>query len=520
LLTAACGLADQIVACGMSSSGDAPPAFIRGLAAGSSTSRGGHRLDDLDQDGQASDGQTNGGQSRVNWLGLQPVDGTPWMVLPMGAGLADGYLGVALFLAQLARLSGVGRYAEVARRAASSLPALLGALDARPDLLATVGCGAAEGMAGISYALARMSTLLDDRALGEWADAAALLTTRLLATAPAGWPTVNRPGTARPATGTPATGTPATAGPASGEQAAGEQATSRPASGEQAISRSASGRQPAGYRTAGELVAPSGWLDGLAGCLAAMTAVHTEIGSAAAAAAAVAAADQLAALVQRTGGRCAAALQPVSPGFATGPAGVGWALARFGVTMDDPAYQEAGRRAVWCAVDPVAGGGGDGSPGWCRGTVGLLVARSCLGDTELRREAQLLIQRPVLRDLSLCHGEAGITEALTMLTGAALTPGTTARTALAPAGQSPTGQAGHGQAALPPPWRHRAGLMVSALGRHTRFCGTPGGVPTPGLLRGLAGVGYGLLRAGFTERVPSVLFLEPTPAAGEGGRPG
>jgi lantibiotic modifying enzyme len=451
----------------------------------------------------------------MNWLGLQPVDGTPWMVLPMGAGLADGYLGVALFLAQLARLSGVSRYAEMARRAASSLPALLGVLDARPDLLATVGCGAAEGMAGISYALARMSTLLDDRALGEWADAAALLTTRLLATAPAGWPAVNRPGTARPATGTPAT-----AGPTSGEQAAGGQATRGPAGREQATRGPSGGRQPAGERMASELVAASGWLDGLAGCLAAMTSVHTEIGSAAAAAAAAAAADQLAALVERTGGRCAAALQPVSPGFATGPAGVGWALARFGAAMDDPAYQEAGRRAVWCAAGPAAGGGGDGSPGWCRGTAGLLVARSCLGDTELRHAAQLLIQRPVLRDLSLCHGEAGITEALTMLTGAGLTPDPTARTALAPAGQSPTGQAGHGPAALPPPWRHRAGLMVGALGRHTRFCGTPGGVPTPGLLRGLAGVGYGLLRAGFTERVPSVLFLEPTPAAGEGGKPG
>jgi class II lanthipeptide synthase len=249
-------------------------------------------------------------------------------------------------------------------------------------------------------------------------------------------------------------------------------------------------------------VAPSGWLDGLAGCLAAMTAVHTELGSAAAADAARASADQLAALVERTGGRCLAAAQPVPPGFASGPAGVGWALARFGAITGDPAYREAGRRAVRCAVAPATGGVGDGSPGWCRGAAGLLVARSCLGDTGLHREGQLLIQRLVLPDLSLCHGEADITEALTMLTPGELAP--TARTS--------TRQDSRGLAGLPPPWRHRAGLMVSALGRHTRFCGTPGGVPTPGLLRGLAGVGYGLLRAGFTERVPSVLFLEPTPA--------
>lgn len=35
------------------------------------------------------------------------------------------------------------------------------------------------------------------------------------------------------------------------------------------------------------------------------------------------------------------------------------------------------------------------------------------------------------------------------------------------------------------------------------------GVTSPGLLTGLAGVGYGLLRLGFGSRIPSVLLLEP-----------
>jgi type 2 lantibiotic biosynthesis protein LanM len=39
-------------------------------------------------------------------------------------------------------------------------------------------------------------------------------------------------------------------------------------------------------------------------------------------------------------------------------------------------------------------------------------------------------------------------------------------------------------------------------------CGIPGGVETPGLMMGLAGIGYGLLRLGATNRVPSVLSLE------------
>jgi type 2 lantibiotic biosynthesis protein LanM len=40
-------------------------------------------------------------------------------------------------------------------------------------------------------------------------------------------------------------------------------------------------------------------------------------------------------------------------------------------------------------------------------------------------------------------------------------------------------------------------------------CGTPLGVETPGLLSGLAGIGYGLLRTARPDVVPSVLVLEP-----------
>ena len=36
-------------------------------------------------------------------------------------------------------------------------------------------------------------------------------------------------------------------------------------------------------------------------------------------------------------------------------------------------------------------------------------------------------------------------------------------------------------------------------------CGLPQGHETPGLMMGLAGIGYGLLRLAWPERVPSVL---------------
>jgi type 2 lantibiotic biosynthesis protein LanM len=411
LLAAACGLADQIVARGIGDTGRPGP---------------GARI------------------SRVNWVGLQFVDDAHWMMLPMGAGLADGYLGVALFLAELASLTGIRRYTEVARRSVCAMPYLLGALADRPDLLATVGCGAAQGLGGISYGLARVATLLDDDEMRDWTKIAVELAAA----------TAERPG-------------------------------------------------------------PVGWADGLAGCLAAMTAVRAELGLDTAGTLARMCADDLAALAERTGGRCADDGTGLPPGFVAGPAGIGWALSRFAATAANPRYRQAAQHAARFGAwgpeksqrigrngttepgrgreespgidrDGVTAAGR--SPGWCRGTAGLLVARGSLDDAGLEQVVQEFAGRPVLRDLSLCHGELGILEALGVLAAAG------------------------GPALAPKVWRHRAGLVLGVMRQRSRFCGTPGGVATPGLLDGLAGVGHGLLRLGFAERVPSVLFLEPTPA--------
>ncbi|MGH3158992.1 MAG: lanthionine synthetase LanC family protein, partial [Streptosporangiaceae bacterium] len=193
-------------------------------------------------------------------------------------------------------------------------------------------------------------------------------------------------------------------------------------------------------------------------------------------------ADRLAGLAERTDGRCADDGDSLLPGFATGPAGIGWALARFAATVAEPRYRLAGQRAVrYDAWRYTA------SSGWCRGAAGLLVARGCLDDEGLDRAVEIFAGRPVPRDLSLCHGELGSVESLGVLAAAG------------------------GPAVAPRAWRHRTGLVLSVVKQHARFCGTPGGADTPGLLDGLAGIGYGLLRLGFAERVPSVLFVEPTP---------
>jgi type 2 lantibiotic biosynthesis protein LanM len=314
---------------------------------------------------------------RVNWLGLELVDEIQWMVLPMGASLGTGYTGVALFLAQVAELTGIARYADMAARALLGLPTLFDLMAARPDLVATVGCGGFHGFGGIAYGLARLARLLDD----DWL---------------------------REATGT-------------------------------AVELAAAAAKSPG---------PPGVASGAAGCHAAMSAVHAELGVTAAAAVAGECAAGLADLVRATD------LTPFPTGFLDGAAGITWALG-------EPAPQVT-----------------TGDLGWCQGAAGLAMAGA--------DPSPLFAERPVLADLSLCHGELGIADALTVLAATGDQAAATAR-------------------------RRHAGLVLDAYARHGARCGTPGGVTTPGLLTGLAGIGYGLLRLGFADRVPSVLLLEPSP---------
>ncbi|WP_165960393.1 type 2 lanthipeptide synthetase LanM family protein [Actinocrispum wychmicini] len=336
-------------------------------------------------------GLTDGG--RVNWLGLEYVDNRQWLVLPMGAGLANGYLGVALFLAHLADLSGIHRYGELARRAVDAVPQVLEMAAGRPDLLRLIGSGALNGFGGIAYALARLATLLDDTEIRKWALVAA---------------------------------------------------------------EHAAIADPHG---------PADWANGSAGCLAALTAVAAELGE-----------SRVAGLARSCADRLVDMDLPDDAGFAFGAAGTAWALA-------GAAEPDAARAAVERATPFEPAG-----HGWCSGLAGLAVARAAV-DPEpdhIVRAARLLADRPVLRDLSLCHGELGIAEALTVLS--AQMPSASVIAAAA---------------------RRRAGLVLDAIDRYGPTCGTPGAVSSPGLLNGLAGIGYGLLRLGFSDRVPSVLLVRP-----------
>jgi lantibiotic modifying enzyme len=57
--------------------------------------------------------------------------------------------------------------------------------------------------------------------------------------------------------------------------------------------------------------------------------------------------------------------------------------------------------------------------------------------------------------------------------------------------------------------RRRAQQVLASIGRDGWCCGTRGAVESAGLMNGIAGIGYGLLRLAEPGRVPSPLALAP-----------
>ncbi|MFG2332631.1 type 2 lanthipeptide synthetase LanM family protein [Streptomyces sp. NPDC048604] len=362
------------------------------------------------------------GGGRTNWIGLELLDDRYWRLGPMAADLAGGYTGPALFLAQLAVLTGAGHYADAARTALAPLPALLDALAERPDDLGAVGSGAYAGFGGIAYASAEAARLLDDPVLG--------------------------------------------------------------------------GRVEPALRLAGaaaRVEREHGLGAGTAGGLAALLAAH-ESGRGGPEA-------------WRDARRCADRLLTADPlaggrGFANGAAGIGWALLRYAAAGGGAEHRTAGLAALRAAVaEPPAGGHGgapDGGTGrepaarasaWCRGRAGIALAvldgPGALDDPDLaawaRGTAEQLGRGGPPADDSLCHGEAGLLELL-----------------------------GHGAVPEARPHRiRRTGALLAAVEDSSARCGAPDGAPHPGMLTGLAGIGHGLLRAGFPDRVPPLLLMRP-----------
>ncbi|WBQ06035.1 type 2 lanthipeptide synthetase LanM family protein [Kribbella sp. CA-293567] len=347
----------------------------------------------------------DGADGWANWLGLDLLDDHHWLVMPMGAGLTNGYTGVALFLAQIGALTGASKYTELAKDAIRPLPRLLDTLITHKEAAQTVGPGL-YGMGGISYGLHRLQSLLNEQELGDWLATSLEITTGLVREAD---------------------------------------------------------------------LFPS-YSEGAAGGLAAMQAIqHHPL----AAALAARYADELVEIVDRGVRREGA--EPLD-GFARGYQGIAWSLGQYGVPGDK--YRDAALAAA-----DLGQHSGVANPGWCSGGAGSTLARLRAGaPTDIEPYLKSTSERPVLADMSLCHGELGAVEPLLWLDE-------------------------RDHPAIEAVRRRRAGLVLAAVQQYGPQCGTPRGVSSPGLLTGLAGIGYGLLRLGFTRRVPSILLLEPITGA-------
>jgi type 2 lantibiotic biosynthesis protein LanM len=129
---------------------------------------------------------------------------------------------------------------------------------------------------------------------------------------------------------------------------------------------------------------------------------------------------------------------------------------------------------------------------WCHGAPGIGLARlrslPFMDDAETRAEIHIALQTTLRSGFGanhcLCHGDLGNLEFLHLAGERLDSSSWTKRT------------------------NRLANAVLDSLNRCGRICGVPWGVESPGLMTGIAGIGYGLLRLAEPERVPSILILE------------
>lgn len=195
-------------------------------------------------------------------------------------------------------------------------------------------------------------------------------------------------------------------------------------------------------------------------------------------------------------------------GFSHGAAGIAWALMKLAAASGEQRFREAAIVSLgyerelfspahnnWPDLREFVQKA-DGSPhatAWCHGAAGIGLARVAMlehyQDAEIHAEIRAAIQAINSRHFGsnhcLCHGDLGNFETLL-----------------------------EAEKQLKEPWltelvRSYPTAILASIREHGWRCGVPLGVETPGLMMGTAGIGYGLLRLAFPEKIPSVLSLSP-----------
>jgi lantibiotic modifying enzyme len=130
---------------------------------------------------------------------------------------------------------------------------------------------------------------------------------------------------------------------------------------------------------------------------------------------------------------------------------------------------------------------------WCYGAPGIGLARlgalRYISDSSIIEEAERALQITLDQGFglnhSLCHGDLGNLELLLQASRFLDAPEWAAQV------------------------NRLSSMVLESIELRGWLCGIPLGVESPGLMPGLAGIGYQLLRLAEPARVPSVLTLEP-----------
>jgi type 2 lantibiotic biosynthesis protein LanM len=252
---------------------------------------------------------------------------------------------------------------------------------------------------------------------------------------------------------------------------------------------------------------------GAAGCILALLGLHRFTGSETALAIAKRCGDHLLqrAVVIEAGAGWSSSLAPTPlTGMSHGAAGIAWALLELGSATGEPRFRALAQQAIdyeRSVYSPSDQNWPDFRPStstatapptprfqltWCHGAPGIALARLAslryLEEGAIRTEIENALQGALhvhLDNHSLCHGALGNLEPY--LVAAQRLP-------------DPRWQAYVEQVSAP---------ILASIEQDGGRCGNPLRLEVPGLMTGLAGIGYQLLRLAYPRRVPSVLMLAP-----------
>lgn len=395
-----------------------------------------------------------GGDKDTSWITLTLVNDQIWSLLPAGMDLYNGLSGIALFLGYLGDMTGEQRYTKLAKRAVESIRFQWKQIHSSYEELGSrdspLTIGAFGPLGGTIYTLTHLGKLWDEpEMLNEAEEFAEFLI-----------PLVD---------------------------------------------------QDENFDL----------LSGAAGCIEVLLTLHSQRPFSCALRLATQCGDHLLAhaqhMAQGIGWPTPTDQKPLL-GFSHGAAGIAHALLNLATATNEQRFREAAFEAIayerslfspevenWPDLreeqqeEPGHTAASDDEvymTAWCHGAPGIGLARldalRHVDDSEILAEIKVALKKTLEKGFglnhSLCHGALGNLELLLEI-----------------------GLSLNDQDTLSRSYRIAVGILQS-INERGCLSGVPSEAETPGLMMGISGVGYGLLRLADPERVPSVLKLEtPVP---------